>query len=434
MYLRISLIGMLLHFGMLTTYTIAGDAAEKEKVENEKNPGTWTYLAWLPGSRLTGIEFEQEQDQKMQVDLKTVTKDNMKWMMIAWHNFHEDLKRLPRNIYSKEGKPLLSWRVAILPYIEQDQLYKQFKLDEPWDSEHNRKLISKMPETYAVGEHNQKQNTTPFRAFVGIGTGMEFNKDLRFTDYQDGTSNTLGFVEAAESVIWTKPYDLEYQPQKPLPHFGKNFDNVFLAANMDGSIRVIPHSTPEATLRALITRNGSEKIDLSKLGFEPDNNNRQPVEDPSQAQCTMRREVAQPSARVEPLVNRLLLPANKLRIHRAASPLEELKSARLMILEGTIEELLVHPQLELTLDDISEVALSTDPQKQLDLAITLNKAGASKLAQLSLVHQGKQLAIVVNGKLLAACKLQAPINDGCVLLSGLSKTQADELLQLLNRK
>jgi len=78
------------------------------------------------------------------------SNNNLKQIAIAFHQYHDTYKSLPLHaIYSKDGKtPLLSWRVAILPFIEQDALYKQFKLDEPWDSEHNKKLIPLMPRIY----------------------------------------------------------------------------------------------------------------------------------------------------------------------------------------------------------------------------------------------------------------------------------------------
>src|SRR5262245_37493125 len=69
--------------------------------------------------------------------------NNLKQIGLAFHNHHDVQNALPRNIEDRDGKPLLSWRVAILPYVEEDALYKQFKLDEPWDSDNNKKLIEK---------------------------------------------------------------------------------------------------------------------------------------------------------------------------------------------------------------------------------------------------------------------------------------------------
>src|SRR5262245_59728137 len=81
---------------------------------------------------------------------RRTSQNNLKMVRLAMHNFHDAMGRFPAaTAYAKNGKPLLSWRVAILPYIEEDALYRQFKLDEPWDSPHNKKLIAKMPKIYA---------------------------------------------------------------------------------------------------------------------------------------------------------------------------------------------------------------------------------------------------------------------------------------------
>jgi hypothetical protein len=76
-------------------------------------------------------------------------QNNLKQLGLACHNYLSATNHFPRNITDKDGKLLLSWRVAILPYIEEEALYKQFKLDEPWDSEQNKKLSEKMPKVFA---------------------------------------------------------------------------------------------------------------------------------------------------------------------------------------------------------------------------------------------------------------------------------------------
>ena len=82
---------------------------------------------------------------------RTMSMNNLKQLALAWHIYADPhMGAFPDNIKSKDGKPLLSWRVAILPYTEQNELYQQFKLDEPWDSEHNKTLIAKMPAYFAA--------------------------------------------------------------------------------------------------------------------------------------------------------------------------------------------------------------------------------------------------------------------------------------------
>ena len=78
-----------------------------------------------------------------------ISTNNLKQIALAFHSYHDATNGLPGNITDKDGKPLLSWRVAILPYVEESELYRQFKLEEPWDSANNKKLIEKMPGLYA---------------------------------------------------------------------------------------------------------------------------------------------------------------------------------------------------------------------------------------------------------------------------------------------
>src|SRR5262245_6222164 len=73
---------------------------------------------------------------------------NLQQVALAFHNYHDIHGVLPTNQFSKDNKPLLSWRVQILPFVEQEALYKQFKLDEPWDSPNNKKLIDVVPRLY----------------------------------------------------------------------------------------------------------------------------------------------------------------------------------------------------------------------------------------------------------------------------------------------
>jgi hypothetical protein len=206
-----------------------------------------------------------------------ILSNNLKQVALSLHSHNDVFKFIaPAAICSKkDGKPLLSWRVVILPYIEEDVLYRQFKLDEPWDSPHNIKLLPKMPKIYApVGKKPKEPHSTYIQAFVGPGTTFELKPDEKSflgakgmsipRDFQDGTSNTIAVVEAAEAIPWTKPGDLPYDAKKPLPKLGGQFPGGFHAALMDGSVVFLSSKIDEETLRAMITRSGGEVVNWDK--------------------------------------------------------------------------------------------------------------------------------------------------------------------------
>jgi hypothetical protein len=170
----------------------------------------------------------------------------------------------PAVVYGEAGQPQLSWRVLILPFIEQQPLFKEFRLNEPWDSPHNIALLPRMPKTYAPPPGKAKKvppHQTVCKVFVGKGAAFEGRQGLRLPeDFPDGTSNTLLVVEAGEPVPWTKPVDLAFDPHGRLPDLRGLFDFGFRACVADGSRRDISKWISEKTIRAAITRNGSETL------------------------------------------------------------------------------------------------------------------------------------------------------------------------------
>jgi hypothetical protein len=186
---------------------------------------------------------------------------DLRQLGLAMHSFHDTYRHLPQ---AKLGAGL-SWRVAILPFLEQAELFKQFNLDEPWDSDHNTKLLERMP---AILEHPTRKappGYTYFRVFTGPNTLFEEGKKTLLQTIRDGTSNTIMIVEAADAVPWTKAEELIFDPTGPLPKLGDpDKGGAFVLIRADGSADFI-QVLDEATLRALITPNGGEKIDDAKI-------------------------------------------------------------------------------------------------------------------------------------------------------------------------
>ncbi len=180
--------------------------------------------------------------------------NQLKQIALGMLNYESTYGKFPaRANYDAAGKPLLSWRVLILPYLEEMELYDQFHLDEPWDSEHNLKLAEQMPDVYRSKSFNDPLKTIYLTA-DGKGTAMEGNQGIKFSQITDGTSNTMMVLEAnpESAVVWTQPADLPFDPANPGVGLGAIRPNGFQAAFVDGSVRLISSQTNPDTLRKLL--------------------------------------------------------------------------------------------------------------------------------------------------------------------------------------
>jgi len=210
---------------------------------------------------------------------RMANQNNLKQLALAMHNYEAVYGSFPPAVvYRKDGKPLYSWRVVLLPYLQQDGLYKEFHLDEPWDSAHNKPLLARMPAVFGTAaDPGQASTETHYQVFVGGGAvfdapepapeaqGFKPPKRTRLTDVTDGASNTLLIVEAADAVPWTAPQDLNYAADKPLPKLGHVSPSRFNFAMVDGRVHSAPRNPDERVLRAAITRNGNEKLNANNL-------------------------------------------------------------------------------------------------------------------------------------------------------------------------
>jgi hypothetical protein len=171
------------------------------------------------------------------------SSNNLKQFALAMHNYYSIYKSFPAQAsYGKGKKPLLSWRVHLLPFVEQTSLYKQFKLDEPWDSPNNKPLIAKMP---TIFRSPLSVNVAPGKTtyLVPVGPDLIFDgpKKTKMAQITDGTSNTIFIVDADDSraVWWTQPEDYKVDRKKPKAGLVRPGASTFLAAFADGSVRAI---------------------------------------------------------------------------------------------------------------------------------------------------------------------------------------------------
>jgi len=210
---------------------------------------------------------EQAITRAVAIAFRDVSANHLKQIGLAMLNYEDKKKTYPdRAIRDKDGKPLLSWRVAILPEIDGGVLYKEFHLDEPWDSEHNRKLIDRMPDVYKSPDTAaQHPGRTRYVVPVGDTTIFPPDRGVLIKEVTDGTSKTIMTIEVdpQHAVIWTKPEDLDIDLDDPA-RGTFNGDLPAVVGFADGSTHIIRRDIPLKTLRAMLTRNGGEYYDLNQ--------------------------------------------------------------------------------------------------------------------------------------------------------------------------
>lgn len=201
----------------------------------------------------------------------SAAENNLRQIGLAMHSYHDVNSHFPANVYDKDGTPLLSWRVLLLPYLEQEALFQRFKRDEAWDSPANKALSQTVVRTFQVpGRPTNQPWETYFRTFTSPKDAGEHRawlvegspKGPTFANITDGTSNTFMVVEAAEAVPWAKPDDLPYDGRLPIPRLGGPA-GTFAVVLGDGSCRTFRRSAiDDANLRRGISIGDGQPVNF----------------------------------------------------------------------------------------------------------------------------------------------------------------------------
>ncbi len=223
---------------------------ELEELRNISVVGT------LTGLLVPAVSASRMAARRMQ------SANNLKQIGLALHNFNAAYNAFPAAAgVDDEGEPSISWRVAILPFIEQQALYEKFHLDEPWDSEHNLTLLDQMPPVFRHPDRPTEAGHTVYQAIVGEETVLKPTEPTTFHEITDGTSNTIMVMEttAEVAVPWTAPQDVVFDPDNlPTDFFVNGISQALFA---DGSVQVISENIDLSILTALFTRAGGERVD-----------------------------------------------------------------------------------------------------------------------------------------------------------------------------
>ena len=175
----------------------------------------------------------------------------------------------PAFVADGDGRPMHSWRVLLLPFLDQSALYNAYNFAEPWDGPNNRKLADKVGSIYRRPGDEPGSTLTQFVAVVGEETVFPGARSIKVDEITDGTAKTILFVEVADSDIpWMEPRDLAFDrmpmrvnaPGTHAPRIGSTYPDVRIAF-ADGSIRRIKDAIAPKTLRALLTAKGGEVVE-----------------------------------------------------------------------------------------------------------------------------------------------------------------------------
>lgn len=189
--------------------------------------------------------------------IRAQSSNNMKQIGLGMHNYYSAYNTLPTQAKTgPDGKPLLSWRVHLLPFLEEQELYNQFHLDEPWDSEHNKTLIEKMPAVFRNPASTAKTPKSNYVVPVGKDTLFGSPDGVKFAQVTDGLSNTIMALEVddASAVIWTKPDDFAITDESSLAKLRPTPNGGFNVLMADGSVRYISATVEPATLLNMLRK------------------------------------------------------------------------------------------------------------------------------------------------------------------------------------
>ena len=211
------------------------------------------------------VEAAREASRRMQC------ANNMKMMGLAWHTYADAHRNLaPTYLVDENGKQLHSWRVVLLPYLENTALYEAIRLDEPWDSEFNRQFHDKMPSIFRCPSctlGDPKRDATYCMVVGEESLGRADGTAIKMSNISDGTSNTIAFVERKTPVCWMAPEDVTFddavQGVNQIPTgIGSEHAGGATISLCDGSVHFISNTLDLKTLRALLTIAGGESVRL----------------------------------------------------------------------------------------------------------------------------------------------------------------------------
>lgn len=231
--------------------------------------GAWFFL-FIIGGDIIGVWIAQllpAIQAKREVGRRAQCVQNLKQIGLAVQGYHQKYGCFPPSfIPDKDGKPQHSWRVLILPFLEEQDLYAKYHLDEPWNSPHNMVLLDQMPAVYRCPSDYPSDSQTSYAMVVGPHAVSDGPTAHRIDDIKDKGANTIMVAEAANAkLLWLEPRDLDTQTMVlcinvvsgdlrqdacEIFSYHSNMANVLFC---DGTVRDVNNDMGEKVLKAMLT-------------------------------------------------------------------------------------------------------------------------------------------------------------------------------------
>lgn len=201
---------------------------------------------------------------------------NLRNIMSAFHMYHDVAGHFPQTRFGYgydrqktewfEQRPYLSWRVRLLPFLGEKELFAKFRTNEPWDSEHNRKLIPLMPKVYRTPGSKAGEGKTNYLGVAGPNAAFPDKGTLMYHEFIHGTSTTVMLVEVPDelAVEWSRPADFPVATKYPVKKLVGLRKGGFLTAFADGATPFISADIPAAYLQCLLTQICAEPVNVER--------------------------------------------------------------------------------------------------------------------------------------------------------------------------